>query len=340
MTASVCVMNRLLLIAFFFVLSISLAWTQDARFSQFYANPIYLNPALTGTSEEGRFIFNYRNQYPKLTGEFVTYSLSYDHSFESKQNSIGFIAHLDQAGSAGIRSLELSMSYSYMLLLSNELSLKMGMKVGYGNRSLNYFQLVFGDQLTEFGTNGNASLEAGNGDLSASYLDAGAGLVLYSNQFWIGLSGLHLNQPYFNFGRDTNQLPMHISLQGGYKIPIGRIDHKTKKADLSIHPAFFYSLQGTTQQLDLGANAIFNPVLLGLWFRNVPIQESEASSVVVVGGFEYNGFNFLYSYDAPFGKLGNQLGGAHEISLTLDLSFDYRSSKLGKQPAIFPSLVD
>lgn len=333
-------MNRFFLIALFSLFLVNVGQTQDARFSQFYANPIYLNPALTGTTAEGRLIFNYRNQYPKLAGEFVTYNLSYDHSFESKQNSIGFLAHLDQAGTSGIRSFELGMSYSYMLLLDNELSLKMGMKVSYGSRSLNYFQLVFGDQLTEFGTTGNSSLEAGDGTLSAGYLDAGVGMVLYSNEFWIGVSGLHLNEPTFDFGRDTNTLPMHLSLQGGYKIPIGKIDHKTKKADIYIHPALFYSLQGTTQQLDLGANAIFKPVLLGLWYRNVPIQESGVSSVVVVGGFEYNGFNFLYSYDAPFGELGSLLGGAHEISLSLDLSYDYRSSKLGKQPAIFPSLIE
>ena len=38
---------------------------QDPEFSQFYANPIYLNPAFTGTSALPRVVVNYRNQWPR-----------------------------------------------------------------------------------------------------------------------------------------------------------------------------------------------------------------------------------------------------------------------------------
>ena len=36
---------------------------QDPEFTQFYANPLYLNPALTGVERCPRVILNYRNQY-------------------------------------------------------------------------------------------------------------------------------------------------------------------------------------------------------------------------------------------------------------------------------------
>ena len=37
---------------------------QDATFSQFYANPTYLNPALAGSGICPRVSLNYRNQWP------------------------------------------------------------------------------------------------------------------------------------------------------------------------------------------------------------------------------------------------------------------------------------
>ncbi|MDZ7648916.1 MAG: type IX secretion system membrane protein PorP/SprF [Cytophagales bacterium] len=40
------------------------AHAQDPQFSQYYAAPLYLNPAFTGTTQDHRFITNYRNQWP------------------------------------------------------------------------------------------------------------------------------------------------------------------------------------------------------------------------------------------------------------------------------------
>ena len=51
---------------------------QDPGYSQFFANPLHLNPALAGTSELSRTVINYRNQWPAKGNSFTTYSLSYD----------------------------------------------------------------------------------------------------------------------------------------------------------------------------------------------------------------------------------------------------------------------
>ena len=44
-----------------------LVHSQDAAFSQFYSNPLYLNPALAGTNDCARLMFNYRINGPQLT---------------------------------------------------------------------------------------------------------------------------------------------------------------------------------------------------------------------------------------------------------------------------------
>ncbi|MFT5922039.1 MAG: hypothetical protein ACI8TS_001371, partial [Flavobacteriales bacterium] len=40
------------------------AKAQDPEFTQFYANPLYLNPAFAGTARCPRLVMNYRNQWP------------------------------------------------------------------------------------------------------------------------------------------------------------------------------------------------------------------------------------------------------------------------------------
>jgi len=59
---------------------------QDIQYSQYYANPIYLNPAMTGSSGMTRFGVNFRNQWPGLDQTFLAYTAFADH-FEERLNS-------------------------------------------------------------------------------------------------------------------------------------------------------------------------------------------------------------------------------------------------------------
>jgi len=68
---------------------------QDPQFTQFYANPIYLNPAFAGSNGCPRFAMNYRNQWPSLSGNYVTYSASYDQYFKNINGGIGVIGMHD-----------------------------------------------------------------------------------------------------------------------------------------------------------------------------------------------------------------------------------------------------
>ena len=67
------------------------AHAQDPQFTQFYANPIYLNPAFAGTARCPRLIMNYRNEWPALSGTFVTYSVSYDQHIDGLQGGMGLV---------------------------------------------------------------------------------------------------------------------------------------------------------------------------------------------------------------------------------------------------------
>jgi len=75
-----------------FILLTLLSWnslSQDPQFSQYYAAPLYLNPAFTGTSQSHRFIANYRNQWPNIARGFVTTAVSYDVDLHQYNSGIG-----------------------------------------------------------------------------------------------------------------------------------------------------------------------------------------------------------------------------------------------------------
>src|SRR5690348_3409463 len=85
---------------------IFLAKAQDPEFSQYYAAPLYLNPAFAGTTTDHRFMSNYRNQWPNVAMGYQTYSLSYDYNLYQYHSGVGFMATTDKAGTAGMRSTE------------------------------------------------------------------------------------------------------------------------------------------------------------------------------------------------------------------------------------------
>ena len=53
-------------------------YAQDPIFTQFYSNPVYLNPAFAGSNKCPRIVSNFRNQWPGFSGDFITTSLTYD----------------------------------------------------------------------------------------------------------------------------------------------------------------------------------------------------------------------------------------------------------------------
>ena len=98
--------NRLVQIIVVFCLSFLITYSgkaQDPQFSQFYANPLYLNPALAGATECARINLNYRNQWPSLTKAFITYSMTYDQNLSSINSGFGLIAMNDRQGDGARR---------------------------------------------------------------------------------------------------------------------------------------------------------------------------------------------------------------------------------------------
>ncbi|HEU0065301.1 MAG TPA: type IX secretion system membrane protein PorP/SprF, partial [Flavisolibacter sp.] len=78
---------------------------QDPNFSQFFASPLTLNPALTGKFDGVyRVAINYRNQWPTINNAFTTATASFDAGIlkgkipDFDQFGIGFMGFTDKSG--------------------------------------------------------------------------------------------------------------------------------------------------------------------------------------------------------------------------------------------------
>jgi type IX secretion system PorP/SprF family membrane protein len=298
----------------------SLAKAQDPEFSQYYAAPLYLNPAFSGTSVDHRFIANYRNQWPNISQAFETYAFSYDYNLDHYNSGLGFLLVADKAGSANLKSTQFNFQYAYKVKLSEKWILSSGLNFGVGSRSVDFNSLLFYQQLDFSQGSDNPPPPPSNLSIQAqTYFDFGAGMLVYSRKFWLGFSTAHLNRSNRSLVEDESKIPVKTSVHGGVRIPLYNGVFKRDRT-ASIAPSFVYKTQGNFDQLDLGTYFFYEPVVVGLWYRGIPIQQNtkdnvSQDAVVVVLGFQLSNVELSYSYDVTVSELGPISGGAHEVSL-------------------------
>ena len=93
------------------------AFAQDPNFSQFFASPLTLNPALTGKFDGAfRVAGNYRNQWPSINNAFTTATISVDGGIlkntipEFDKFGIGIMAFTDKSGNGVLQNNYLALS--------------------------------------------------------------------------------------------------------------------------------------------------------------------------------------------------------------------------------------
>src|SRR5262245_19199673 len=123
-------MYRILLLFCVLMLALDNSVTaQDPQFSQFYAAPLYLNPAMAGSTGQARSGINYRNQRPAIDANLTTLSAYFDYFIEDYNSSVGLIINRDVEGLAGLRSLSVALQYAYELEISENLGFRPGVQV-------------------------------------------------------------------------------------------------------------------------------------------------------------------------------------------------------------------
>jgi type IX secretion system PorP/SprF family membrane protein len=317
-------MRRLIAWLFFLGVIPGIAWGQDVQYSQYYANPIYLNPALVGSTGLTRLGVNFRNQWPALDQTFIAYTAYVDHYEEDWNSGFGLIIQGANESFTETSWNEVGLAYSYRLQLSTTSFIQAGMQGSFIARDAYFGRVVLGSQLDINRGSIDYSGSGYAGESQVRDLDAHAGLVYYGRKAWLGASMAHLLLPDISYVVDgTSRLPRKLSLHGGYRFNLapGNINDYFNNTDQerSFSVGFNFKQQGQFSQLDLGTEFYFEPLALGLWYRGLPTKYGlpNHESLVAMIGLEVNsGLDVGYSFDFPISAYGlGRSGGSHEVSV-------------------------
>lgn len=290
---------------------------QDPEFTQFYANPIYLNPAMAGTNGCPRVNFNYRNQWPSIPGAFVTNTVSYDQYVNVLHGGIAISMMNDMAGQNTINWNSLNLAYSYHLQASKKYTFLFGAQAGWNQKFLDWNKLTFGDMIDPrkgfiYQT---GDLPSGrvfdNGWGTKGFFDVSAGVVAFSKNFYVGMSAKHLNTPNESLIAGSSELPMRFTAHMGASIDLAK--NSKYAEDITLSPNLIYTRQGEFNQLNLGVYVKYSAFTAGAWIR-------PGDAFILSIGVDTGAFRFGYSYDITTSTLSNASGGSHELSVGLNFN--------------------
>jgi len=308
---------------------------QDPQFSQFYSNPLYLGPSFAGAVEGSRFAAAWRDQWIQATAVFRARSISYDHYFSTFNSGLGVLLFQDVSGTSGMGSTNISLNYSYNFKVYNVWYIRPGLSFSYVEHGF-YGDLLFGDEILHLMSGGSGNFSSAHPPArgKARDIDAGSSLLVYTKKFWMGTTVDHMLTPsieLYELEADIQSIiPVKVSCYGGYEFR--RRGKLLRPSDETMTFAFMYKQQRSSGQLDIGVYWHHSsPLVLGLWYRGIPIVNSQrGDAVVMLVGIDYRQWTIGYSYDLTISNLIGAVHGSHEITA----SFKFLLPKRNKRGAV------
>ncbi|MBC7950165.1 MAG: PorP/SprF family type IX secretion system membrane protein [Chitinophagaceae bacterium] len=293
----------------------------DPHFTQNYTFPMYINPALTGSSDgEYRVSAIYRSQWGSVTNPYRTTGISFD-TRTNKNINLGVNLLNQSAGDGGFNYFNAYASVAYTGVKfgkENNHRVVLAMQGGVINRRVDQAKFKWGEQwnpITGYNA-GNATTESFV-TTSATTLDLGAGALYYdatpgkkTNAFG-GFSVFHLNKPkdpiVSSQGAELNTIPVRYTLHGGVSF---NLFERT-----SFIPHVLYMKQGSASETMLGAYVQLNvndetDLMIGGYYR-------AKDAIAPFVGFDWRNFIVGLSYDANTSKLGALSRSVNSFELSL-----------------------
>lgn len=333
---------KLRLLSFLTVfLSVMAVSAQDIHFSQFYAAPLTLNPALTGNFNGFYRISGiYRNQYPGLTQSkpaFSTPSVSVDLALLREQlkqrGSLGvglvFVNDQQNGKTFNFNHILASVAYNMAFDPKGRFQLGVGLQGGIMTTSVDYSKFQFADGFNSDGTY--------NTQYSGEALNAKPGIkgcfnagIFLKSEFYKGMrvyAGYAFNnitrykENYLSGSPQTYHRPFRHTVHGGFEFDIS--DKGV------IIPGILYQNMASAAETNFGITGGIHVVrdpakratlFLGLWNR---INTGDYTIIPKVG-FAWKGFSAGFAYDAHLTqqrKDYKNIGGAFPQAFEITLSY-------------------
>ncbi len=228
----------------------------DPHFSQYYAYPLLLNPALTGVIDgDYRVSLNAKQQWGAIDNSYLTGAASFDMA-PTKQLAFGATILNQSAGDIDFNYLNALASASYRVRFgSRGLNiLNFGLQAGIINKSFDASKITLGNQFDPSirynpGMQGNENI-ASNSSLVP---DVNAGIMYFDGNpeqtlnVFAGASAAHLTRPVDKFLGNKERIPIRYTGHGGMRIKVSDM--------LDVTPNALYMTQGNAEEISAGAYA-------------------------------------------------------------------------------------
>lgn len=322
--------NKITLILLFAVAGMQGVNAQDVGFSQFYANPLYLNPAFAGSKVAPRIALSYRAQWPGLVSAFSTVSASYDQYVNDMHGGIGAILLSDRQGDHGMLNTNMfAAMYSFRFQLHEDIFVNLALQAGVVNMNLNWDPNImrWPDQIDANCGWINLTSATPPDNRSKFYPDFAAGAMIYGPAWYAGFAAHHLNQPSQGFYAE-DRVPMKFTANAGGLINLSEERRRQSSLGLGtpvISPNFIYQYQGGFHYFNYGLYLDWMPFLVGAWFRH---STTNVDAFIFMVGAQHDHFKIGYSYDVTLSEMGNSTLGSHEITLGILLPVPEQKHKI------------
>ena len=301
---------------------------QDVYFSQFYANPIYLNSALAGSEGNPRLTLAHRQQWSNLQAYNASY-FSFDTPL-GNQSGVAIHALNDQQMDGVINNNAIGISLSHRIELNNRAIIGGGITLNYFQKSFDWNKLTFEDQMRAGSSNRYPTAER-FGQSRTNMVDVGVGFVYAAENLIAGLNISHINTPKERFNPDSDaNLPRRYTAHIAYQIQ----KYSYSKEAYSITPSIVYENQAGNNYLNLGGYWNNNFLTFGAWYR-------VKQAMVFTAGFSFQQFNLGYSYDHSLQNEQINYGATNEFTLSYRFQWkgkDPSKNYKGKCPDLYKSL--
>ena len=287
---------------------------QDAIFSQYIFNGLYINPAYAGYKEDLFFNSFYRSQWTGYTGAPQTISLAADGAFYNNKVGLGALVQNDKLGAQSSTALYANYAYRIQVGEQDNSVLAMGLGAGFLQSTINGAELT----ATQAGDN---YIPTGSQGLLVP--DARVGILYTSDHFFAGASADNLLASYVHKSALSALTPIpkpHIYLTTGALVELNE--------EVKLKPSIlFRDSPGTPQSLDINTFVLLGERFwLGGTYRagvnffnpTSATQGSQKSNAIVamVEFFASDTFRIGYAFDYSLGAIGNYGYGSHEFSIS------------------------
>jgi type IX secretion system PorP/SprF family membrane protein len=268
---------------------------QMPHYTQYMFNDFVVNPAVAGTYDFFQIRTNHRFQWVGLQDPPMTNSISFYGPHTKLPMGYGGYIYNDVTGPTSRTGV--TGSYAYNIAVTGDVRLSMGLYA-----SIMQYR-VDGTQFNPADVSDPSILNV----VSTSYMpDAGIGLYLYADDFYVGLSAAQLlnnSVKIFDNKDGVNRLKTHINLTGAYRFWIDE--------DWLIEPSLM--IKGTAPKelsFDITARVEWKKML----WAGVSYRYEDAVGILL--GYSFDDILFFgYSYDIGISELSKYNTGSHEIMI-------------------------